>query len=85
MHGACFQLHNCSYVNRYQLLNVGDAFVETTVPCGNEDRIKLIGVVEVYLRQFKMNSFEEFVSPNAKHYVKHYWRVEQYGDIPLES
>ena len=46
------------HVSGYQMLNVGDAVVETTtVPCGNGDRIKLIGVGvgEVFLRWFKMN------------------------------
>ena len=45
------------HVSGYQMLNVGDAVAETTtVPCGNGDRIKLIGVGvgEVFLRRFMM-------------------------------
>ena len=56
------------HVSGYQMLNVGDAVVETTtVTCGNGARIRPIGVGvgNVFLRRIKMKRFEEFVSPNT--------------------
>ena len=43
---------NHIHVSGYWMLNVGGAIVETTVPCGNGDRIELVGVRvgEIFLR-----------------------------------